>query len=54
MRALSASGALSLRALGREVKPGFALSDLPWLHRLLSGLERDGLVELQARRVSLP
>jgi A/G-specific adenine glycosylase len=54
MRTLSACGATTLRALGRQVKPGFTLSDLPWLDALVSGLVRDGLVERRGRHVSLP
>ncbi len=54
MRALSVRASLQIRALGREVKEGFAISDVPWLRRLLRGLERDGLIRIRRDRVRLP
>lgn len=53
VHALSTQGTFSMRALGRKVKDGFALSDLPWLRELLHGLERDGLVRVQRGRVRI-
>jgi A/G-specific adenine glycosylase len=56
VRALTAAPSLSLLALGEQVKAGFATTDLPWLRELLSDLERDGMIELNARngRAALP
>ncbi|MBI3744879.1 MAG: A/G-specific adenine glycosylase [Chloroflexi bacterium] len=54
LRALSDGNALSLVALGTAIKPGFGDADLPWLHGLVKGLERDGLARLRDDRVSLP
>ena len=54
MRALCIRGKLPVRALGREVKEGFGVSDLPWLRELLGGLVRDGLIHIDGQRVRLP
>lgn len=40
--------------LGRQIKPGFGEEDAPWLHKLLDGLARDGLVEVNEEGVRLP
>ena len=53
VQALGAHDTLSVRELGRQVKDGFTLSDLPWLHDLLQGLARDGLVRLHRGRARL-
>jgi A/G-specific adenine glycosylase len=53
VRVLSVHDELSLRALGRKVKEGFALSDLPWLHELLRALAHDGLVRVRQGRARL-
>ena len=56
VRALTLAPRLSLLALGEQVKPDFAATDVPWLRELLADLERDGLVAMDASRgrVSLP
>jgi A/G-specific adenine glycosylase len=46
IRLLVGVPSMSLMRLGPQVKEGFGKSDLPWLHELLSDLERDGLVTL--------
>ena len=53
VRVLSTDVDLTVRALGRKVKDGFALSDVPWLLELLRGLARDGLVRVLRGRVRL-
>ena len=53
VRVLSTDDHLTVRALGRKVKDGFAISDVTWLHELLRGLERDGLVRVHRGRVRL-
>jgi A/G-specific adenine glycosylase len=56
MRALCAGRAMRIAALGRQVKEGFGVSDVPWFDDLLDGLARDGLIRVdRARsRVRLP
>lgn len=56
VRALAGAHSLRLLALGKQVKVGFATSDLPWLRALLADLEREGLIALNARhdRAALP
>jgi A/G-specific adenine glycosylase len=56
VRALAGAASLRLRALGEQVKDGFATTDLPWLRTLLADLEREGLITLDARhdRAALP
>ncbi len=44
LRALEPGQTLDLAALGPAIKPDFAEGDLPWLHGLVAGLERDGLL----------
>lgn len=46
LRGLAEGEACDAWLLGREIKPGFAEGDRPWLVDLLRGLERDGLVAL--------
>lgn len=50
VRALAGVSSLSLAQLGAKIKEGFRKSDLPWLRKLLADLERDGLVQVDARR----
>ncbi len=50
VKALTQAPALSFMLLGREVKPGFEKTDLPWLRGLLADLEKDGLVTVDRRR----
>jgi A/G-specific adenine glycosylase len=54
LRALSAGEVLSLNALGPMIKADFQAEDLPWLEKLVTGLERDGLVVLTEQGVRLP
>lgn len=54
LRALSAGEALPLSALGPVIKADFQAEDLPWLEKLVTGLERDGLVVLTEQGVRLP
>lgn len=49
VKALLAHRTLRFAELGKQVKPGFAKTDLPWLERLLHDLRRDGLVALDPR-----
>jgi A/G-specific adenine glycosylase len=48
LRELPAGGALTLAALGPRVKPNWQPIDIPWLHDLVAGLARDGLVQWSA------
>jgi A/G-specific adenine glycosylase len=56
VRALAGAHSLRLLALGKQVKDGFATSDLPWLRALLDDLQREGLIALSPRhdRAALP
>jgi A/G-specific adenine glycosylase len=58
LRALAPGESLALVELGPQVKDGFTADDLPWLERLVRGLERDGLARMLAGddgpRVALP
>lgn len=54
LRTLSADQRLSLSELGCVLKPDFQSADLPWLEKLLTGLQRDGLVEWTVAGVRLP
>ena len=56
VRALTNAPRLSLLALGEQVKEDFAATDVAWLRDLVSELERDGLVTMDAARglVNLP
>ena len=54
IRILTNVPSLSLAQLGVQVKPGFNLSDRPWLHAILRALQRDGLVRIsRGARISL-
>jgi A/G-specific adenine glycosylase len=44
---LRRSSSATLAELGPRVKPDFAVQDLPWLYGVVSGLARDGLVEIR-------
>jgi A/G-specific adenine glycosylase len=50
LRALPPGATLSLEALGRQIKPDFALDDRPWLLDLATALARDGLVALSEQQ----
>jgi A/G-specific adenine glycosylase len=61
LRELLPGEAISLRALGRAIRPDFLATDLVWLVELLGGLAADGLArldgdlaDLDGVRVSLP
>lgn len=45
LRALPTGESLTLAELGPQVKPDFAVDDLPWLRALANGLARDGLAQ---------
>lgn len=45
---------LSLSELGPVLKSDFQTTDLPWLEKIVAGLQRDGLVEWTERGVKLP
>jgi A/G-specific adenine glycosylase len=49
LRNLNGRGSIPSRELGKRVKTRFTAKDLPWLHKLLSGLERDGLIRMRIR-----
>lgn len=57
LRALLPDASLDVPSVGRAIKPEFDLMELPWLERLLGGLQRDGLIALisgSPTRVTLP
>ncbi len=54
LRALPAGQYLALDELGPMLKPDFQAEDLPWLEKLLAGLQRDGLVAWTEDGVKLP
>jgi A/G-specific adenine glycosylase len=58
LRALEPGAALTLDALGEQVKPDYGPADQDWLLDLIRALTRDGLIDLTEQgsetRVSLP
>lgn len=54
LRAQPANNRVSLDELGPALKDNYQIADRPWLHKLLAGLQRDGLVELTDEGVRLP
>jgi A/G-specific adenine glycosylase len=54
LRQLGPGEALSLPALGRQIKEGFGEGDMPWLRTLVDGLARDGLLALENEHARLP
>ncbi len=55
LRALPAGASLAFDELGPRIKPEYTDADLPWLRKLVHGLERDGLLRREgAERVCLP
>jgi A/G-specific adenine glycosylase len=44
------SDGIPLSVLGRQVKPEFEVSDLPWLYGVVSGLQKDGLAAIGEER----
>jgi A/G-specific adenine glycosylase len=45
LRNVNGKGSISMRQLGKAIKPTFSGDELPWLHLLIGKLERDGIVE---------
>jgi A/G-specific adenine glycosylase len=54
LRTLPANERLSLNDLGSVLKTDFQPHDLPWLEKLLTGLQRDGLVDWTEDGIKLP
>ena len=56
VKALVAQGPMRYAALGEQVKPRFAESDLPWLTTMLHALAREGLIVVDeaAQQARLP
>lgn len=54
LRTLSGDEVLSLDALGAILKSDFQAEDLPWLEKIVAGLQRDGLVVWTEKGVKLP
>lgn len=54
LRTLPAGAHLPLSELGPVLKADFQSGDLPWLEKIVTGLQRDGLVEWGAQGVKLP
>lgn len=54
LRTLPAGQYLSLDELGPVLKADFQAEDLPWLEKILTGLQRDGLVSWTEDGVKLP
>lgn len=54
LRTLPTGAHLPLSELGPVLKADFQSDDLPWLEKIVTGLQRDGLVEWGAQGVKLP
>ena len=54
LRSLSPGQRMTLAALGLIIKPEFHDDDLPWLQKLVSGLAKDGLVDVHEDGGRLP
>ncbi|HET8846424.1 MAG TPA: A/G-specific adenine glycosylase, partial [Ktedonobacteraceae bacterium] len=54
LRSLPANESLALLELGPLLKAEFQATDLPWLEKLIAGLQRDGLVQWTEDGVKLP
>lgn len=54
LRTLSGGGPLSLSELGSVLKADFQAEDMPWLEKIVAGLQRDGLVVWTENGVKLP
>ncbi len=50
LRNLNHDGWISARRLGPRVKPDFRPRELPWLHKVLWHLERDGLIVIRRNK----
>lgn len=51
---LPGGASLPLDELGPVLKSDYAVADLPWLEKIVAGLQRDGLVEWNEQGVKLP
>lgn len=54
LRSVSHEERLPLHELGPRIKPDFHEEDLPWLQKIVRGLEKDGLVNYSDEGVRLP
>lgn len=54
LRQLGPDEQLTLPVLGQRIKDDFSADELPWLHTLVTGLARDGLILLDGETVQLP
>src|SRR5450759_1038927 len=54
LRSLPVNERVSLALLGPRIKPDFSESELPWLQQVVSGLVRDGLLDVTEDGVRLP
>jgi A/G-specific adenine glycosylase len=54
LRSLPTNERVSLALLGPRIKPDFSENELPWLQQVVSGLVRDGLLDLTEDGVRLP
>ncbi len=54
LRTLATGEYLSLATLGTLLKADYQANDLPWLEKVLTGLQRDGLIEWSTAGVRLP
>ena len=54
LRSLAANERISLLSLGPRIKADFSEEELPWLQKVVSGLLRDGLLDVTEDGVRLP
>lgn len=54
LRTLPPNTRLPLLELGSQIQPAFTADNLPWLQKIVAGLQRDGLLDLQEDGVRLP
>ncbi len=54
LRSLPVNERVSLALLGPRIKPDFSENELPWLQQVVSGLMRDGLLDVTEDGVRLP
>jgi A/G-specific adenine glycosylase len=54
LRSLPVNERVSLALLGPRIKPDFSENELPWLQQVVSGLVRDGLLDVTEDGVRLP
>lgn len=54
LRSLPSNERVSLTLLGPCIKPDFSAEELPWLQQVVSGLARDGLLDVTEDGVRLP